>query len=69
MKTPAELRRDVYVRIVIAAREGRGVHLTPDEVFHLGTIDDAICSAAYEILDANGCQWGDEGIIVRKSTA
>ena len=37
--------RDIYRAIMIAATNGRGLHLTADEVFDL-TLDDAIATRA-----------------------
>ena len=48
-----------YQRIVRAAKEGKGVHLSGDEVFAMA-LDDAIETMAYndDEADANGWERG-----------
>lgn len=43
-----------YARIVKNATEGKGVVLTVDEVFHMGTIDDAVETVGTADLEAAG---------------
>ena len=44
---PREIKKDIYVRIMIAAQQGRGVRLTYDECFDLAAMDTAFMTTAF----------------------
>lgn len=54
-KTPQQKAAlaDPYVRIMVAAMHGRGVHLSADEVWDL-KMDDAIATNATNVLERAG---------------
>lgn len=43
------MRRDIYMAVMVAAANGRGLHLTADEVFLL-SLDDAVSTYAANAL-------------------
>lgn len=56
--------RDPWIRIMVAAAHGKGLHLTADEVFAL-SLDDAIATCAINGLEdgeAFGGEWDWESI-------
>lgn len=57
------LRRHPYVRIKVAAHEGRGVRLTPDEVWTTAN-DAAIATAAVLEAERAGWTWDESGALV-----
>ncbi|MFM0608734.1 hypothetical protein PQR05_29810 [Paraburkholderia sediminicola] len=62
----SELRKDVYVRILLARNAGTGVRLTADEVQALAD-DSAIHGAAEALLDGHGYMLTSDGIVPNRS--
>lgn len=54
------LKTNAYIRIRMAARKGRGVRLSPDEVIDM-SMDTAIATTAIVDAERAGWRFGEDG--------